>query len=144
MKLDAQDKRILAVIGDYETVEFDRARNLFYQHLKTNLVLSCQVTGIEDFSWEEFYVLGPGDEREYDYLKKTQPSYTDKYKLLGIDKDGDSEWMMCWHDDIAARAKRISDGKEFVLGLSELKGTDEKSANYQLLDDFSVWFVNNR
>lgn len=144
MKLDAQEKRILAVIGNYETVEFNQARNLFYQHLKTNLVLSCQVTGIEDFSWEEFYILGPGDEREYAYLKKTTPSYTDKYELLGIDKDGDSEWMMCWKDDIAARAKRISDGKEFILGLSEIKAIDKKSANYQLLDDFSVWFVNNR
>ena len=52
MKLDAQDKRILAVIGDYENVEFDEARNRYYQHLKTHLILPCEVTGVEDFSWE--------------------------------------------------------------------------------------------
>ena len=50
MKLDAQDKRILAVIGDYENVEFDEARSLYYQHLKTTLILPCEVTGIEDIT----------------------------------------------------------------------------------------------
>jgi hypothetical protein len=44
----------------------------------------------------------------------------------------------------AAHVKRIKDGKEFVLGLAELKATDKKSANHQLLDDYAVWFVNNR
>ena len=42
------------------------------------------------------------------------------------------------------RVRRISDSKEFVLGLSELKAIDEKSNSYQLLEDFSVWLVNNR
>ena len=129
MKLDAQDKRILAVIGDYENVEFDEARSLYYQHLKTTLILPCEVTGIEDFSWEEIYVFGPGDQEEYKHLKKTKPSYTDKYELLGIDKDIHSEWMIFWQKDIAARLKRISDGKEFLLGLSELKAIDKKSDN---------------
>ena len=141
--MDAQDKRILAVIGDYENVDFDEARHKFYQHLKTNLILPCEVTGIEDFGWEEIYVFGPGNQKEYKHLKKTQPSYTDKYELLGIDRDIHSEWMMSGEDDIAARVKRISDGKEFVLGLSELKAIDKKSEQYKLLDDFSVWIVNN-
>ena len=144
MQLDAQDKRIIAVIGDYEDVEFDEARSLYYQYLKTNLILPCQVTGIEDFSWEEIYVFGPGNQEEYKHLKKTQPSYTDKYELLGIDREFQSEWMIFWQKDIAARVKRISDSKEFVLGLSELKATDKKSEYYQLLDDYSVWFVNSK
>jgi hypothetical protein len=38
----------------------------------------------------------------------------------------------------------ISDKKKFVLPLADLKSTDRKSKNYQLLDDYSVWFVNNR
>ena len=144
MKLDDQDKRILAVIGDDENVEFDEARTLYYQHLKTALILPCEVTGIEDFNWEEIYVFGPGDQEEYENLKKTQPSYTDKYELLGIDKELQSGWMIFWQNDIAARLKRISDGKEFLLGLSELKAIDKKSDNYKLLHDFSVWFVNSR
>ncbi len=144
MKIDTQDKRIIAVIGEYGDLEFDEARSLFYQHLKTNLILSCEVKGLENFRWEEIYVFGPGDQEEYKRLKKTQPSYTDKYELLGIDREVQSEWMLFWDDDIGARVRRISDGKKFVLGLAELKAIDKKSQNYQLLDDFSCWLVNNR
>ena len=39
--------------------------------------------------------------------------------------------------------RRISAGKEFVLGLSELEATDDTSPNAQMLDDYSVWFVNS-
>ena len=55
-----------------------------------------------------------------------------------------SEWMLFWEDDIGANVQRISDNKKFLLGLSELKATDKKSKNYQLLDDYAVWFVNYR
>ena len=144
MKIDDQDERIKAILGDLEDMDLDETVHIFFQHLKTNLLLPCEVTGIEDFRWEEFYVFGPGNQKEYDKLKKTKPSYTDKYELLGIDRDVQSEWMLFWDDDIGARVRRISDGKKFVLGLSELKAVDKKSQNYQLLDDFSVWLVNNR
>jgi len=56
----------------------------------------------------------------------------------------ESQWAMCFEDDIGAYVRRISDGKKFLLGLSELKATDKKSKSYQLLDDYSVWFVNDR
>lgn len=144
MKRDAQDKRIAAILGEIEDLTFDETIDIFYEYLKTNLSLPCEVTGIEDFRWEEFYVFGPGDQDEYDHLKKTQPSYTDRYEFLGIDREGKSEWMLFWEDDIGAIVRRISDGREFLLGLSELEATDKKSKNYQLLDDFSVWLVNNR
>jgi hypothetical protein len=45
---------------------------------------------------------------------------------------------------ILVNLKRVSDKKKFTLPLAELKATDEKLKNYQLLDDYSVWFVNNR
>ncbi len=144
MKSDAQDKRIAAILGEIEDLTFDETIDIYYEYLKTNLSLPCEVTGIEDFRWEEFYVFGPGDEEEYDHLKKTQPSYTDRYELPGIDRKGKSEWMLCWEGDIGANVRRISDGREFLLGLSELEATDKKSKNYQLLDDYSVWLVNNR
>jgi hypothetical protein len=51
---------------------------------------------------------------------------------------------MMFDEDIAAHVRRISDGKKFVLGLAELEATDKKSPNFQLLDDYAVWFVNNR
>ena len=144
MKQDLQDKRIESILGNYEEMDFDEVRNRLYQHLKENLNLPCEVTGIEDFRWEERYVFGPGNKKEYERLKKDRPSYTDRYELLSIATDHESEWTMFWEDDITGHVKRLSDGKEFLLGLSELKAVDKKSKQYQLLDDFSVWLVNNR
>ena len=101
------------------------------------------MTGTEDFRWEEPYVLGGWNPQEYKRLKKTQPSYTDKYDLLDIEQGWRSEWMM-FSEDIVANVRRKSDGKQFDLGLAELRVTDEKSPNFQLLDDYAVWLVNNR
>ena len=47
-------------------------------------------------------------------------------------------------EDLAGHVRRKSDGKEFYLGLAEIVAVDKKSKNYQLLDDYAVWFVNNR
>ncbi|MBW7943133.1 MAG: hypothetical protein H3C64_12265, partial [Candidatus Kuenenia stuttgartiensis] len=85
-----------------------------------------------------YYVIGPGDQKEYEKLKKTKPSYTDKYDMLSLATEVD-EWV-----GILVNLKRVSDKKKFTLPLAELKATDEKLKNYQLLDDYSVWFVNNR
>lgn len=140
----AQEERITKIIGDPEEADFDESIDTFYKYLKANLSFPCEVTGIEDFQWEEYYVIGPGNKAEYEHLKKENPSYRDRYELLEIIRSADPEWAMCWEDDLGARVRRISDKKEFVLGLSELKATDKKSKYYELLDDYSVWFVNNR
>jgi hypothetical protein len=39
---------------------------------------------MEDFRWEEYYVFGPGYQKEYEKLKKKNPSYTDHYQILTI------------------------------------------------------------
>lgn len=106
---------------------------IFLQYLKDNIELPCILTGQEDFQWEEFYVLGPGDKKEYEELKKYNPSYTDEYELLGfVSKD----------EQILAKVKRISDGKKFVIGLDWLEATDKKSKNYEIINDYCVWYVN--
>jgi hypothetical protein len=102
------------------------------------------VTGIEDFDWEEYYVLGAGEPKEYERLKKYQPSYRDRFELLAITRDVASEWMLFGAEDIAGHVRRKRDGKEFSLGLSELKAVDKRSPNYQLLDDYAVFFTNYR
>lgn len=108
------------------------------------VLIICHHTGIEDFRWEELYVFGPDNKKEYEQLKKTQPSYTDRYELFEIVRNAESPWVMCYEEDVGAGVRRISDGKKFLLGLSELEATDKKSRNYHLLDDYSVWFVNSR
>jgi hypothetical protein len=105
--------------------------------------LPCDVTGIEDFQWEEFFVLGPGNRADYKKLQQNRPSYRDIFELTSITLDSESEWCMV-PDELKAHVHRKTDGKRFVLGLSELKATDKDSQNYQMLHDYTVWLVNYR
>ena len=75
---------------------------------------------------------------EYEKLKKTQPSHADTYELLGFNDTVKEDF------GIVVYVKRLSDKMKFTLPLADLKATDEQSNNYQLLDDFSAWFVNYR
>ncbi len=143
-KLDAQDARIREIIGDDAEATFDDCRDKYYDHLENSFQLPCDVTGIEDFRWEEYYVIGPGDRKEHERLRKNQPSYEDIFELLAIENGVYSEWMMFHGEDVAGHVRRKSDGKEFHLGLAELEAVDKKSKNYQLLNDYAAWFVNNR
>ena len=64
--------------------------------------------------------------------------YPTTYELLAFDDEVDAD------DGLVVHVRRLSDKKKFTLTLSDLQTTDEQSKNYQLLDDFSVWFVNWR
>ena len=142
-KFDEQMKRWDAILGDTDEATQEELLAVYFTHLKDNLQLPCEVTGSEDFRWEEPYVFGGWSQQEYKRLKKTQPSYTDKYELLDIEQAWRPEWMM-FDEDIVAKVRRKGDGKPFDLGLAELRVTDKKSPNYQLVDDYAVWLVNNR
>jgi hypothetical protein len=133
LDMDKQFQRIDAIVGDNAERDFAEALSIFYTHLRQHLVLPCDVTGTEDFRWEERYV-----------LKKSQPSYRDHYELLKIEQDVVSEWMLFAGDDIAAHVRRKSDGKEFVLGLAELRSVDKSSSNHRHLNDYAVFLVNYR
>ena len=69
--------------------------------------------------------------------------WDEPYELLNIGQDEWSEWMM-FDEDIIAHVQRKSDGREFHLGLAELRVIGKKSSNFQLVDDYAVWLVNNR
>lgn len=142
---DQQEKRIEGIIGpDEDDVNFEQARERFFRHLCQNLQLPCDITGIEDFNWEEPYVFGDWDQEEYKKLKKEQPSYKDVFQLIAIHNGVYSEWMLFQNDDLTAEVKRKSDNKKFYLGLAEIKTVEKGTQNTKLLDDYSVWLVNNR
>ncbi|MBL7138789.1 MAG: hypothetical protein ISS17_08450 [Bacteroidales bacterium] len=122
-----------ASLEPYKSVE---TINHYKEFLIKNIRYPCEVTGIEDFDWEEFYLLGPGSEYEYEKLKKFNPSYTDKFELISLQNNFD-EWK-----GIVANVIRKTDQRKFKIPLAELVTTDKKSKNYMLLDDYSVWFVN--
>lgn len=109
----------------------------YLAYLKKNLQLPCNVTGRQDFPWEEEYVIDSGNKKEYQKLKKSQPSYTDIFEIKQF-KDS------VYHDEgILVEVKRLSDHKEFVLPLVDLVTSDEDSLNNEFLDDYSVWFINH-
>jgi hypothetical protein len=139
---DEQEKRIGEIVGFDSEGEVkdvnDETLSVYGEYLNKNLQLPCYLTGIEDFSWEEMYVFGYGSKKKYEELKKTRASYLDTFKLLNLITDFDM-WS-----EIGVYVQRMEDGKKFELPLSELEATDRLSINYQLLDDYSCWFVNFR
>ena len=133
--MDAQYQRIDGILGE------DCERNLrnalrYLEYLKTAIKYPCRLTGIEDFPWEERYLLGGWDKEEYEELKTHNPSYTDEYDLVELTEPESR------YNDVIAKVRRISDKKIFEIGLPWLKCTDSKIENYQLLYDYSVWHVN--
>jgi hypothetical protein len=135
---DEQDARIASILGDDEVPVDDKSLARYRKYLERSLTLPCRLTGIEDFAWEEFYVFGPGNKKEYEKLKKNRPSYTDEFDFIGFDTYKSEE------EGLFVKVSRVSDTKQFILPLAELKTVDKNSEKYQLLDDFSVWFVNSR
>jgi len=140
--MDSQEDRIAQILADGDIDNEEMQEKLpetivkYLHFLKENIKLPCVTTGIEDFPWEEKYVLGYGNKKEYEKLKKDNPSYKDKFEILNFYEDEN------YDEQIMVRVRRLSDQKEFILELDYLKAVEEKSKNYQLLNDYSVWYVN--
>ncbi len=143
---EGQEQRIGEIVGldeDGEVLEVnDKTLATYRDYLEKHLEFPCYLTGIEDlgcFGWEEYYTIGPGSKKDHERLRKTKPSYLDTYEFLGFEDRVKDEFY-----GLLVTVKRMSDNKKFCLPLSDLKATDEKPKNYQLLDDYAVWFVNWR
>ena len=135
-EFDEQDKRIQQIIGKHNMEVSEESPLKYMDYLKENIDFPCQLTGIEDFRWEEYYVLGPGSTKEYEKLKKERPSYTDVFNLISFEDELDE------NNGILVKVQRLSDKKIFILPLEDLESTDKNSKNYQLLNDYSVWYIN--
>ena len=108
----------------------------YLDYIKKNIQLPCCVTGVEEFEWEEEYTMGSGSKKEYKQLKKTQPSHTDRFRINRL------EDLFVEEDSIFVEVQRLSDRKKFILPLADLESVDVISRNQELLDDYSVWFIN--
>lgn len=137
-KWNEMKKRIRAILGKENPDDLfrsDENLQVYLEYLKKNVEHPCLVTGMEDFPWEEKYVFGYGDEEEYEELKKTNPSYKDTFTLLEFE-------LIPKAERIFATVERVTDKKRFSLPLEDLEAKIKKSPNYQLLDDYSSWYVN--
>ena len=86
--MDAQEERIAQILADGDIDNEEKQEKStetiakYLHYLKENIELPCIVTGIEDFPWEEKYVFGYGNKKEYEKLKKENPSYTKTTKVF--------------------------------------------------------------
>ena len=73
--MDDQEKRIASIFGTDEVPEVrDETLKIYLNYIKDNIDTTCEVTGIEDFEWEEYYIIGPGSKREHEKLRKIKQS----------------------------------------------------------------------
>jgi len=107
----------------------------YRKYLINQLSPGVALKGREDFLWEEYYLIGPGEKSEYEFLKQSNPSYKDDFILLKI-------LSKTTEKDLIALVKRISDDKKFQIGLSWLTTRSRRDKDFQLLDDFASWVVN--
>ncbi|MEG4054114.1 MULTISPECIES: calcium-binding protein [unclassified Microcoleus] len=130
------ETKISKILGS-KNIYFSLKNSVKYlDYIKQNIQLPCHVTGIEEFEWEEEYTMGSGSKKEYARLKKTQPSYTDRFTINRL------EDLVVQEEGIFVEVQRVGDRQKFMLPLSELESVDVISRNNQLLDDYAVWFLN--
>ena len=132
-----QRDRVGRIIGEH-TQNHALAQEQFLAHLQRMLAFPCDVKLDFTLSWELPYEDGQWDQGKYAKLKEVGPSIKDEFELLSIEKNQESKWMS-FPEDLSALVRRKSDGREFVLGVSDLKASDGESPNFQLLDDYAMW-----
>ena len=133
---EEEEKRISKILDSQDVFVTETNLLKYYEYLKKSVQKSCVLTGIEDFDWEEPYIIGGWSEDEYEKKKLTNPSYTDRFKIVGfVDK------IDVWKG-ILVKVKRLSDEKKFDLPLWDLKVIDKDSADYLKISDYSSWMTN--
>ena len=135
-----QETRI-AILGAPNLHYADAVDN-FRIHIAAQMQFPFQATGREPFNWEVPFLSGEGSAAEYERLKRSGPSHKDQFQLMGLE-DGFSTWMRYQEEDITVHARRINDGRDFWLGLAELRAVETGSPNHQLIEDY-VSFVRSR
>jgi hypothetical protein len=76
--------------------------------------------------------------------------YTDEYELVSFDGFDEDEGILVQVITICDKVKvnlhfmTISERKKYTFPLADLEAVDENSNNSQILDDYSMWFVNYR
>ena len=135
---DEQRKNIAQILDCKDLSVTEENQDKFFDYLSEHINYPCILTGAEDFSWEEPYLFGIFDKKEYKRLKKKRASYTDHFKLVKLEDIIDDL------RGILVKVKRIGDRKIFVLPLWDLKAIGQKDENHQLIEDYSFWMSNYR
>lgn len=133
---DEFDGKIAAILNTEDIEVTEKNLKTYLTYLIQNMNIPCQVTPTDEFEWEEYYLYGAGSNKEYEKQKKTNPSYTDIFKLIRFEEEVTEE------EGIKVQVERCSDRRKFILPLCDLEGVDENLPNYEFLDDYVLWFIN--
>jgi hypothetical protein len=115
---------------DLEVNEENLSRYL--QFMKARIKPPYKLTGNGEFDWEEEYVSGLKSKKEYEKLKKQQPSYTDTFSLVQFCDVGT--------EGIMVKVERTSDRRQFILPLIDLEVTTEDPQHFELIENYILWF----
>src|SRR5215210_2073039 len=86
---DKQEKRIADLLSTDDLSVTEEKQNVYFDYLQRNIQKRIILTGSEDFRWEGKYLFGGWDKKEYEELKKTRASYTDKFEFIKLLEDID-------------------------------------------------------
>lgn len=134
--LDEFEHKVQKILNVKNIDVSEKSLKKYLEFLKKNIKMPCNLTGQEEFVWEEEFVFGRGNKKEYEKLKKIRPSYSDVFKLLRF------EDLISEEVGILVEVQRVSDGKNFTLPVADLEATEENSPNRDLFDDYAIWFFN--
>ena len=131
--MDMQMERIKGVLGkDCSRTPQNTLR--FLKFLQRNVKAPCMLTGIEAFEWERDYLAEGWGGVEYEEMKAQRPSFVDQFEMQAL-KAPDAGG-----DDIVVCVKRVSDQKDFKIGLSLLEAMNFKDESFQFIDDYGAWY----
>jgi hypothetical protein len=128
--------RVLDILKVADISVNKKSLQKYLNYLQTTLILPFQATGFENFEWEEPFLFGNKAKAEYEKMKLTKPSYTDVFEVLSLNtKVNDTMGIM-------ANVRRVSDKKDFILPLWDLKVVDEDSLEAEVVSDYASWMTN--
>ncbi|MCT7962559.1 hypothetical protein NG791_17975 [Laspinema sp. D1] len=129
---DEFELELQEILGSHNLEVNEKNLNRYLQFLKARIKPTYKLTGNGEFDWEEEYVSGGKSKKEYEKLKKQQPSYTDTFSLVQFCDVGT--------EGIMVKVERTSDRRQFILPLIDLDVTQEDPEHFELIDNYLLWF----
>ena len=129
---DEFELELQGILGSPNLEVNEKNLTRYLQFLKARIKPPYKLTGNGEFDWEEDYVTGGKSKKEYEKLKKQQPSYTDTFSLVQFCDVGT--------EGIMVKVERTSDRRQFILPLIDLDVTPEDPEHFELIDNYLLWF----
>ena len=129
-KIARAKARVAKIFGAEKPPKVNKETLLQYrQYILDHFDRKTILMGCEKLRWEEYYLFGPGDEDEYEKLKKTRPSHTDEYRMIDISENIFEEG---YGSDLLVKVRRLPDRRQFFIELLNLEVVDEDLKEFQL------------